>query len=255
MSLPFVVRDPIGAKRLSGGLFSLFGLVLAALWAGTASAAETSGIKALTAEQARQLITDHEGPLDLSGLAMLPADVTAVLAGHDGDLVLDGLTSLSPQAAAALAAHTGSTGAAVDPDAIAARVFEAFEEGDLQSGRFETIIAEFGGEGPLPMLSLGGIADLSPAVAQALARHLGDIRLDGLRTLSVESAAALAHHVGGLSLAGIEALDPDVAEALAPHLGDVFIPDAILEKVTADLQPPPAAPSGSDDMGAEDAVE
>lgn len=211
---------------------------LFALWGSMGAAAETAAIKSLTVAQAEQLIAEHEGPLDLSGLSTLPADVAAVLAGYDGDLVLDGLSSLSPQAAAALAAHAGSAGRAVDPEAIAARVTEAFEEGDLELSRFEEIIAEFGGDGPIPAVSLGGLSEVTPDVAAALSQHMGDIQLDGLKTLSLESAQALASHVGGLSLAGIDGLDPDVAEALIPHLGDVFIPDAVLEKVTAELQPP-----------------
>ena len=226
-------------RRLVVSLVSTFFALSGSLGA----AAETEAIKALSVAQAKQLIAEHDGPLDLSGLSTLPADVAAVLAEHDGDLILDGLTLLSPATAAALAAHAGAAGKVVDPEAIAARVTEAFEEGDLEISRFEEIIAEFGGDGPIPAVSLGGLSEVTPDVATALSQHLGDIQLDGLKTLSLESAQALASHVGGLSLAGIDGLDPDVAEALIPHRGDVFIPDAVLEKVTAELQPPtpPAA--------------
>lgn len=223
------------------------------VWCGSlGSAAETAGLKTLTTDQARQLIADHQGPLDLSGLPSLSAEVAAVLAAYEGDLLLDGLSSLSPAAAAALATHGGSAGKAVDPEAIAARVSEAFEEGDVQLSRFEEIIAEFGNDGPLPALSLGGLGEMPPDVAAAVAGHMGDLRLDGLKTLSVESAGALAAHVGGLSLAGIDGLDADVAEALAPHMGDVLIPDAVLEKVTAELQPP-TPPATNEDTDAEPA--
>lgn len=212
------------------------------------SAADTTAIKTLTAERAQQLVEEHKGPLNLAGLSELTIDVAAVLARYEGDLLLDGLSSLSPQAAAALATHAGSAGKAVDPEAIAARVSEAFEQGDLQLSRFEEIIAEFGGEGSIPTLSLGGLIAMKPDVAAALAGHTGDLRLDGLKSLSAEAAAALATHVGSLSLGGIDGLDADVAEALVPHRGDVFIPDAVLEKVTAELQPPatPVSPDGTE---------
>jgi hypothetical protein len=229
-------------------------VLFAGLSAGGLSAADTTAIKTLTAERAEQLVAEHKGPLDLAGLSELPIDVAAVLAGYDGDLLLDGLLSLSPQAAEALASHAGSAGKAVDPEAIAARVSEAFEQGDLRLSRFEEIVTEFGGEGSIPALSLGGLIALKPDVAAALAGHTGDLRLDGLKSLSAEAAAALATHVGSLSLSGIDGLDADVAEALAPHMGDVFIPDAVLERVTAELQPPatPVSPDGAEPGSNED---
>lgn len=70
-------------------------------------------------------------------------------------------------------------------------------------------------------VSLNGLRDLSPQVAERLASGIRDeLLLNGLQTISAETAAALSVHSGcTLSLDGIGELSADTAAQLARHRG------------------------------------
>lgn len=228
-------RVPLALVAVAGVLASAHGTVGA-----DSVVVDTAARTALTAAEAQEIVDQHAGPLDLSGIRELDPEVAVILGGYRGDLLLDGLTTLSVEAAAALASHGGAAGGDVDPHAIASRVAEAFEAGDLDGDRLAAIIGEFGGHADMPRLSLGGLESLDADVAAALAGHLGALGLDGLQTLGTESAQALAGHVGPLSLAGLEnvaALPPEAVEALTGHVGEIIIPAEVLAAIA---NPPPA---------------
>ncbi|NDC62595.1 MAG: hypothetical protein EBZ59_01085 [Planctomycetia bacterium] len=224
--------------RSAAAVLPLIGFATAAMIASAGDArgdgVATADRRTLTAAEARELVQGHEGPLDLSGVRVLDPDVAVILGAYPGDLLLDGLQTLSVEAATALAAHAGDAEGQVDAEAIAARVSEAFEAGDLDEERIMQIIGEFEGSTEMPLLSLGGLTSLDPDVAGALAGHLGSLALDGLRSVGVESARALAGHVGLLSLSGLEgaeALPDEVVDALAAHVGEIMIPEQVLAAI------------------------
>jgi len=68
-------------------------------------------------------------------------------------------------------------------------------------------------------LSLGGLKELDPGVAEVLSGFKGSLRLNGLEKLSLEQAAILAGHTGELHLDGLRELEPETAGALAKHKG------------------------------------
>lgn len=72
-------------------------------------------------------------------------------------------------------------------------------------------------------LLLGGIKELSIAVAEALGKHEGYLYLGGIKTLSPEAAEALAKHKGCLNLENLDALSSLAAQALSKFEGDLFL--------------------------------
>jgi formylglycine-generating enzyme required for sulfatase activity len=63
-------------------------------------------------------------------------------------------------------------------------------------------------------LSLNGLSELSPSVAEELAKHEGHLSLNGLVTITDATAEALAKHKGRLSLNGLTTLSERAARAL-----------------------------------------
>lgn len=133
-------------------------------------------------------LANLRGDIDLRGLTQLSDEAAEALSRHQGELDLSGLSALSEPAAAALARHMGG-------------------------------------------VHLRGLAELpdSPghvALAGALARRDGLIRLDNLKSLPDRVAAALAKNAGALYLPGLTRL-PDspshlaLASALARQHTDV----------------------------------
>jgi hypothetical protein len=208
--------------------------VFVPLLVGSVIGADSGTITSLTAEAASELLAAHDGPLDLSGLDSLSSEVAAILATHDADLYLDGLSSVTTAVATALAAH-GSGADNPDPEAIAARVAQAFEAGATNLDAFQQIVADFSGGGQPATLSLAGLTTLSPDVADALAGHIGGLNLDGLNSLSAEAATALANHLGALSLGGLTTLPDDVAEILLDHAGEIFLSEAVQQQAEASV--------------------
>ena len=76
-------------------------------------------------------------------------------------------------------------------------------------------LAEYRGS----VLSLNGLANLSPEVAAELSAFPGLLVLNGVMAISVATAAALVPHRGSLVLDGILYLPADVAKALSKHEG------------------------------------
>jgi hypothetical protein len=169
----------------------------------------------------------NEGSLSLPHLANLPHDVARSLADHPGSLVLGGVTRLTAEAAATLAAHAGSVHlpavATITPDvaAVLAPRSDTVMLTGLRSIDVETATA-FARHGR-DELALGGLTQLSPEVAAALATFEGRLTLPALATLEPEAARALGAHRGTLTLDAIAELPDDVAEELATHAGGLAL--------------------------------
>lgn len=74
------------------------------------------------------------------------------------------------------------------------------------------------------LLSLDGLAEITPETAAVLARHRGFLHLNGLQDLSVGVARVLAtEHKGVLQLDGLKDLSTDVAKILAMHQGSISL--------------------------------
>jgi hypothetical protein len=72
-------------------------------------------------------------------------------------------------------------------------------------------------------LALGGLTDLSPEVAAALAAFKGCLALPALTVLTPETARGLAKHEGRLALESLTELPPEVAAELAKHEGELAL--------------------------------
>jgi hypothetical protein len=68
-------------------------------------------------------------------------------------------------------------------------------------------------------LWLYNLCELSPAVAEALAKHKGDIYFLSLINLSDAGAEAIRKHHGHLKLSGLTSLSEAAAVALGKHHG------------------------------------
>jgi hypothetical protein len=149
--------------------FIVLGSLVIALDA-EAQGLDATRFKTLTAEQATDLVKQSK-PLRLAVTELSP-EVAAILAGSKAELHFDALTTLTPESAAALAKREG-------------------------------------------ILSLPKLAELSPAAAKALAPHTGVLVL-GLKELSDETAGALAKRVGDTRLDSLPSL---TSLPLAERLG------------------------------------
>lgn len=177
-----------------------------------------SGLRQLSPTVARAL-GQHKGILILDGLRKLSDEAAHELGNHFGTLELNGLRSLSPTAARALA-YGGGPWPDCPPLDIRLRL------NGLKSLSPETAseLARYQGD-----LWLGGLRELTPAVAEALSGFQPQSRydrlyLDGIRRLTPEAARKLAPFSATLSLAGLDTISPELAEALLEVRGRLHLP-------------------------------
>ena len=169
----------------------------------------------------------HEGLLSLPHLPDLPADVARAMAEHEGSLELGGVTRLTAESAAALAPHAGGlflpAVVTITPEVaavLAPRIDTVLLTG-VKSIDAETATAFTKHAGH--ELALGGLTDLSPEVAAALAAFEGRLALPAITTLTPEAARALAKHRGRLALEALTDLPVEVAKELATHEGELAL--------------------------------
>jgi len=223
-----LARELVGAGyywlRLGGG--EKLTPEAAAVLAGHNGQLTFAGSNAFSAAAAAEL-AKHANVISLPHLSELPADVAEALAPHQGTLQLGGLKTLSAESAASLAAHAGVVHLpaleAISPAVAAA--FAPRSETVLLSGlrSIDVATAEAFAAHARESLVVGGVAELAPPVAAALAVFTGDLSLPALATLPPEVARALATHRGRLSLHAVGDLSADAATALATHRGDLFL--------------------------------
>jgi hypothetical protein len=169
----------------------------------------------------------NEGSISLRQLGNLPDDVAHALAEHPGHLVLGGVTQLTVESAAAVAAHAGGVHlpavARITPEVAAVLaprlgtvLLPAVRSIDVATA---TALAEHCRD----ELALGGLTDLSPEVAAALAAFKGCLALPALTVLTPETARGLAKHEGRLALESLTELPPEVAAELAKHEGELAL--------------------------------
>ncbi len=215
--------------------------------------ANFSGLKSVSPELAAVLARLQIPVLRLTGIESLSVEAAAALAAFKGSLDLSGVTSLTPPAAAALAAF-GTEGKVclvlggieqLSPEVAAALARSPAARLHLAgvrklSAESAAALARCRG-----VVSLPGLVECQPAVAEALGGHAGaglelgmptldaatatalakaggGLHLTGLTTLSADTAKALATHAGPLHFRAVEALSPEVVAALADHAGPLF---------------------------------
>jgi hypothetical protein len=149
--------------------------------------------KTLTVEQATELLKQPNS-LQLSVTDLSP-EVAAVLANYKGDLYFDALTTLTLESAAALAQCEGRLGlpklAELSPAAAKALV-------------------------PHTGVLVLGLKELSDETAGALAKRVGDTRLDSLPSLT---SLPLAERLGRQEvvwLGSVRRITPEITRALCP---------------------------------------
>lgn len=179
-----------------------------------------AGLRKLTPGVARALGT-HKGTLVLDGLRELDDEGAAGLKHHFGSLDLNGLRTLSPFAARALA-HAGGKW----PACLAQMIVIRLRLNGLRRLSEEAARELAAYEGTL---WLGGLRELTPAVAAALGEFRPLDRLDrlclhGLRSLSPEAARNLAPFEATLCLDGLTSISPELAEALVEVKGRIHLP-------------------------------
>ena len=166
----------------------------------------------------------HDGLLSLPHLPELPADVARAMAEHEGGLELGGVTRLTAESAAALAPHAGGLFlpavdaltpqvAAVLAPRLGTVLLPGVKSIDVATA---TALAKHGRD----ELALGGLTELSPEVAAALAAFEGPLALPAVTVLTPETARALATHEGTLALESLTDLPAEVATELAKHEGE-----------------------------------
>jgi hypothetical protein len=167
----------------------------------------------------------HDGLLSLPHLPELPADVARALEAHEGSLELGGVTRLTVESAAALAPHAGGLFlpavdaltpqvAAVLAPRIGTLVLAGVKSIDVATA---TALAKHCRD----ELALGGLTELSPEVAAALATFEGRLTLPAVTALTPATARALANHEGTLKFESLTELTTEVATELAKHEGDL----------------------------------
>lgn len=143
----------------------------------------------LSAEERGQGVQGSQRELSLEGLQELDEATATTVAHFSGDLVLDTITSLSPNAARALGQH---------------------KAGKLSLNRLEVLPLEvaqaLAGRPSCTSLSLNGVVEIDPGVAEALAVFSGPLSLDGVKTLTDAAARAFSQHGNILSLKGVQTL-------------------------------------------------
>lgn len=97
---------------------------------------------------------------------------------------------------------------------------EEFMELDIYSIIDPDAASELAGMYDGMELSLNGLEELTPEVAEALSDHTYRLELNGLKGISDEVAGILARHEGDLGLDGILELSSAAAESLSRHDGD-----------------------------------
>ena len=136
-------------------------------------------LKSISDEAAKALAQQKGGYLSLDGLTTLSDGAAKALAQHKGRLFLNGLTTLSDEAADALACHEGEL--KVKPQAFPIdkplTVDRALTWATLLQGDLSRVIAIDSTD--------------SVAVAQALARRQGPVKLPNLKKISPKTLAAL----------------------------------------------------------------
>ncbi len=206
-----------------------------------------SGLKRLS-PQAAEALAAHQGMVLLYGLETLDSvPLAQKLARQWGELRL-GLTELSPQIAAELAKHRGTEVSQKEgPQHRIDRAVSVLRIDRLRSLTPETAEALAAHEG---VLVLNDLVSLDPQVATALAKRVGNRKLNrpgtlvlnGLESISPQAAAALAPFSGELVLKGITKLTPPTAAALAAHKGRLHLTGLtdVSPRVKAALKPHPS---------------
>lgn len=181
---------------------------------------ELNGLAELSAAVASHLNEFEGSRIDMNGLRTLSPHAADEIARFDGHLSFGGLHTLSPEIASNLRAFN------VRPRSSADTVFIPLEpEANVDvDALFEKAFLAMR-DNPRAQLSLNGLTELSPEVAEYLADYSGSrLALDGLRAISLDAAKALAGFRGKeLSLCGLTSLPDDVAKALSERKGPLLL--------------------------------
>ena len=144
------------------------------------------------------------------------------LGRHLGDLRIGGLASLSAAAAKAIASNRGE---------LDFSTFQRFASGGSSLITLPDAVAEALSR-HVGILRLDNVSRLSDKAAAALAQHDGLVRLNGLVSLPPNAAKHLSRHRGGLSLYGLKDLSESAAECLAAYDGELSLPQKAESAVT-----------------------
>jgi hypothetical protein len=189
--------------------------------AGGRAQALALGVSSLSRMQAEAL-ANVRGPLWLCNVTRLDADTAQALSKYSGNLYL-GLTELKPDVAALLARLHGRL------------CLTSCESNEALSLTPQVAAALSHYKGELMLDDATSAESDTDAVIEALASHVGPLRLweDAIRTPA--SAVAIARHDGPLSLRWTDSLDADVLVNLAHHRGMLTIAVRQPHELSADV--------------------
>lgn len=218
------------------------------------------GLTELPADVAA-IIMAGRGHLGMYSLETISDEAAAGLSGPFANIRLFGLKKLSPAAAVSLMKGSGildirGFGPEIS-DETAAAIAKQFESGPNRQIDFNGLkrltssalaVALLTKNGGGPHGTLGGVAEVTDEVAQAIAAfpgrinplpglskltsvplatkyaaQPGDLRFVKLTAVSNEVAQALATHKGKLDLSGLQSLTDEASKALAKHDGEVVL--------------------------------
>ena len=185
------------------------------------------GLKTLTSVPlAKKLMADthvktvNGESLKLDCVESLSDEVADVVAGFQGNIDTWSLRKLKKLTSVGLAKRL-----VADAGGDSQRLFLNENEIQILSVAAAGVLAEFSGPitiGPLSIKSTDEEFDLTPDVAAALARHLGELQIN-VGSLTSEAAAALVGHEGRLEIHSREEVSRSVRDLLKTHKGKVEV--------------------------------
>jgi hypothetical protein len=182
-------------------------------YAGGALRRHLMGLTTLSPEVATAL-AQTEGLLNLDGLTTLSDETAEALAKHEGDLFLDGLTTLSDTAAKALAQHKGGRLHLCGLTTLSPEIATALAASKSWDGSLHAITALDSPD--------------SVAVAEALAKRVGPLKLPNLEKISPKTLAALLEKED-VEIPQVETLEL-IPEPDGSPTDDFLIPEGFKER-------------------------
>ena len=192
-------------------------------------------------EKAAEMLSRHEGVLNLSGLNSMAENIAKHLSEHQGFLNLSGLRVLHENVAKLLVKHVGdlALSGVEELSAETSKHFCSFESTLIFSGlqKISEAVAEnlSGIKGSLFL----GVSEISEPVAKKLSSsHAEGIYFNKLNALSPIAAKGLANYEGHLLIGGLSDISDAVAESLSNFRGILELeindlPTSVAEKLSA----------------------
>ena len=168
-------------------------------------------------------LAEHDGELQLDGLAVIGLDVAEALSMHKGPLSLNKVSRIGVDVGRALAKHRGTLGLlglTELPDEVADELCVLPAGAVIACPEVQQRLADRRSRW---LTWLNELPSLTDVALHQLSRFRGDLPVNGLETLSDREAKLLVNRGDWLSLNGLTSLSDAVALVLAEHSGRLVL--------------------------------